>query len=383
MDEVISFYAGSSLFVPIVVFITGIAYFILVLSYYRGWKKIPEFQSSGNRKVSLKLSVIIPFRNEKESIPDLIEDFEKQDLEKDLFEVVLVDDHSGDGSYELVQKLVQSITNFKLIRNRGEGKKEAVLSGIENSSGELILTTDADCRRGHKWLSAMHEFYIQERPRMIIGSVLPETRTGFFHELQALEFLSLIGSTAGAAGIKRPVMCNGANLAYERKELQNFNDPLALSQTSGDDIFLLLALKKISRDKIYFLKSKDAAVYTSMNETPGDFWLQRIRWVSKARTYRDMDVIFSAFLIWFMSFACLALIPAFIISSNYLYMFIFLSLLKWIPDYILLKSLTKYYDRKNLMRWYLPLSAVYPVYVVVTGFLGLFWKSYQWKGRKY
>jgi len=383
MDEVVSFYEGLSLLFPIIVSITGVTYFILILSFYRGWEKMTEFQVSGTRKTSLKFSVIIPFRDEEKFILSLIEDLDKQDLEKDLFEVVLVDDHSADGSYELALDIIQSLPNFKLIRNPGEGKKEAILYGIENSIGELIITTDADCRRDYTWLSVMHEFYLQESPRMIIGPVLPETADGFFQKLQALEFLSLIGSTAGAAGIKRPLMCNGANLAYERKVMQGLNDPLALSQTSGDDIFLLLALKKISREKIYFIKSTNAAVYTSMSETLGDFWHQRIRWVSKSKTCRDKDVFFTAFLVWLMNLVFLALIPASIISPNYLYIFVFLILLKWIPDFILLKSLTKYYGRRDLMRWFFPLSVVYPVYVVLTGFLGLLGISYQWKGRKF
>ena len=383
MDEVVSFYAGLSLFFPIIISVTGVTYFILILSFYRGWGKLPESNESGTREASLKLSIIVPFRNEKESILSLVEDLDKQDLEKDLFEVVLVDDHSSDGSYELALDTIQLLPNFKLIRNRGEGKKKAVLCGIENSTGELIITTDADCRRAYTWLSVMHEFYIQESPMMIIGPVLPETGDGIFQKLQALEFLSLIGSTAGAAGIKRPLMCNGANLVYERKVIQDLNDPLALSQTSGDDIFLLLAVKKISREKIHFIKSTNAAVYTSMSESLGDFWLQRIRWASKAKTYRDKDVLFTAFLVWLINCTFLALIPASIISPNYLYMLVLLIFLKWIPDFVLLKSITNYYDRKDLMRWFFPLSVIYPIYVVLTGFLGLIGKSYQWKGRKF
>ena len=218
---------------------------------------------------------------------------------------------------------------------------------------------------------------------MIIAPVLPETGSGFFQKLQALEFFSLIGSTAGAAGIKRPLMCNGANLVYERSVVQGLKDPLVLSQTSGDDIFLLLALKKNSKEKIYFIKSKKSAVYTSMSKTLGSFWLQRIRWVSKSKTYRDKDVLFTALLVWLINFVFLALVPASIISSLYLYMFVVLILLKWIPDFILLKSVTKYYDRKDLMRWFFPLSVVYPFYVVMAGFFGLIGKSYQWKGREF
>lgn len=383
MDEVISFYADLPLFIPLIVSITGITYFFLILSFYRGWKKLPEFHRTGNRKESLKMSVIIPFRDEKESILYLIEDLNKQDLEKALFEVVLVDDHSADGSSELVLDIIQSSPNFKLIKNRGEGKKEAILYGIENSIGELIITTDTDCRRDYSWLSSMHEFYIQESPRMIIGPVLPETGDGVFQKLQALEFLSLIGSTAGAAGLKRPVMCNGANLVYEKSVIQDLNDPLALSQASGDDIFLLLALKKISKEKIYFIKSANAAVYTSMSKTLGDFWIQRIRWASKSKTYRDKDVLFTAFLVWLINSIFLALIPASIISRSYLSMLVFLILLKWVPDFVLLSSVTKYYNKKDLMRWFFPLSVVYPAYVVLTGFMGLFGKSYQWKGRKF
>lgn len=91
------------------------------------------------------ISIIIPFHNEKENLPLLMEKLFKV-LKKInvLWEIVLVDDGSTDGfeSFCLKEKNIQKIV---LVRHRKRlGKGEALKTGIENSKGEIIVFMDAD-----------------------------------------------------------------------------------------------------------------------------------------------------------------------------------------------------------------------------------------------
>jgi len=100
------------------------------------------------------ISVIVPFYNEKESLPILIEQLvnELNKLKKE-YEVVLVDDGSDDNSISNLKtqfsswrtKLQLKSKNFKiLIHKKILGKGEALKTGIENSKGEILIFMDAD-----------------------------------------------------------------------------------------------------------------------------------------------------------------------------------------------------------------------------------------------
>ncbi|MBI5123650.1 glycosyltransferase family 2 protein [Candidatus Roizmanbacteria bacterium] len=106
------------------------------------------------------ISIIIPFYNEAESLPVLVNqliDTLKKVSEK--WEVVLVDDGS-----EEISNIKYQISNIKLIRHRKRlGKGAALKTGIENSSGEIIVFMDADLQDDpkdiHKFLKKINEGY--------------------------------------------------------------------------------------------------------------------------------------------------------------------------------------------------------------------------------
>ncbi|MGB9882990.1 MAG: glycosyltransferase family 2 protein [Microgenomates group bacterium] len=91
------------------------------------------------------ISVIIPFYNEKENLPilidKLIEEFKKI---KEVYEIILVNDGSNDNFQPLILKYLKN-KNIKLIDHRKrKGKGEALKTGVENSIGEIIVFMDAD-----------------------------------------------------------------------------------------------------------------------------------------------------------------------------------------------------------------------------------------------
>src|SRR5690606_10753973 len=130
-------------------------YATLVLFLVRGWKNLRDFKLD-DRGPHTKVSVIIAARNEENNIAVTIEDILQQNYPSHLFELIVVDDHSTDKTAEIISSYAQQ--GVKLIRlNESEAlnsyKKKAIAEAIKISSGELIVTTDADCRMGDKWLA--------------------------------------------------------------------------------------------------------------------------------------------------------------------------------------------------------------------------------------
>jgi hypothetical protein len=90
--------------------------------------------------------------------------------------------------------------------------------------------------------------------RLIIAPVELKSNLKIFQQLQKLEFASLVASGAGAAAFGKPILCNGANLAFPKKIYSIHVNDLHNELLSGDDMFLLESVKN-SKGKIRFLKS--------------------------------------------------------------------------------------------------------------------------------
>src|SRR5690606_28226543 len=134
---------------------------IFILHYFSFLIKILKGLKSFDNKFNLKtedefISVIIPFRNESENILMSLQSVESLDYPNDKYEVIYVDDDSEDDSFTKLCNAISS-PNIKVIKAVDKveykaHKKRAVELGIERSKGEIIVTTDADCRHSPEWL---------------------------------------------------------------------------------------------------------------------------------------------------------------------------------------------------------------------------------------
>lgn len=96
--------------------------------------------------LQVDISVVIPTFNEEENIEKLLRGIDDA-LANDGYqrEIVVVDDNSPDGTSELVSKLSREIPSVKLIcRSQRLGIGSAIVDGMKNSSGKIIVTMDAD-----------------------------------------------------------------------------------------------------------------------------------------------------------------------------------------------------------------------------------------------
>lgn len=360
---------------------------VLILSYTFGWFKLKNFIAKSGFVPKTKASIIIPARNEEENILNLLSDFGKQSIEPEYYEVIVVDDNSTDKTTKIVQSFINSHPNFslqlKVLKKGSENtayKKKAIQEAIQQSGGELIITTDADCRLGPKWLETILQSYEKDKPKMIVGPVSFHNETSAFENMQTLEFLSLIAITGGAIQIGKPIMCNGANLAYEKSayvKAGGFGDD---KFSSGDDVFLLYKIMKIfGNDSVKFLKNYDAIAFTEAKKNLKDFIQQRTRWASKNKGYNFKILFVSSSVYFFNLLITIGLIAC--IFKHTLVNYVMAALvIKTFIELPILVGISKFVNRSRIFLYSLPLVFLYPLYIVLTGALGIF-GIYTWKGR--
>ena len=336
-------------------------YVFMLLIIFRSLIQIKTFKASTEPYTFI--SVIVACLNEQKNLPVLLNSLASQNYPKDLFEVIIVDDNSNDNTMEIATEFT-GMSNILAISNKGEGKKQALRTGITASNGKLIITTDADCTMEKNWIRTIAAFYEMNKAEMIICPVSIASEPGFFRRFQELEFLSLQGVTAGSACSGKATMCNGANLAFTREVYLNHSDNLHDEINTGDDIFLLHSLKKVRGSKIFWLESSDALVTTESSSTIGSFLKQRKRWISKGKAYKDSYTIILSIVTFTAIILQLFYFIAGLIYPVLTGVFLAILVLKSVPDFLILLNSSGRYNKRYLMRWFLPAQLLYPFYVL-------------------
>lgn len=364
--------------------LAAVSYAVLILGFTAGWLRLPVFGHSNNSGVSF--TVIVPARNEGKHIMQLLILLRNQQYPKEKFEVIVVDDHSADGTAKIVKQKISSgyLSNVRLLKsadiNGVKGKKNALTIGVEQARFNWIVTTDADCIMGRHWLQTISDFIEQQQPDMVIGQVAVTPGESHFSQMQALEFMSLSGTSAGAAALGKPIMCSGANLAFRKDQFEKVGGYSGNEQfVSGDDMFLMHKFKKLPGAKISFLKSHGAIVYTSAVSDIWEFFRQRGRWAGKAGGYTDAFTVLTGLVVVMMNLLVVTgVIGGSLFSKTVLLNALLLLVLKAMVDFPLLYSLTGYFRKRELMWLFPALSLIYPLYLAASLFSGFFFKP-AWK----
>ena len=336
-------------------------YFYLIIRVWRSLQKLKPYKPVSYK--SIFISIIIPCRNESVHLPFLLNDISLQDYPEDSFEVIVIDDNSTDSTSGIISDYIK-IKNLSIIKNEGAGKKAAIRTGINYSKGEIIITTDADCRFKGKWLKTIGSYFIDKKPEMLICPVQLENKSGFFNRFQEIEFLSLQGVTAGCANQENAIMCNGANLSFTKTAYQQHSDNLHDEIASGDDIFFLHSLKKQPGAKIMWLESSDARATAASSTGITEFLSQRKRWISKGSAYKDKPTIIMAIVTFVTILILLSLAILSFFNPLFIQVLVISFLLKAVPDFLILFNTTGRYSRKPLLRWFLQAELMYPFYVL-------------------
>ena len=371
-----------------IVILLFFCYSALIIYYWQSWRAIPDYILS-SQPMQTNISVIIPARNEEKNIRKLLTALENQTYPKEFFEVIIVDDHSTDATAAIVQQF----SSAKLLQLKDDGinsyKKKAIETGIAAANNELIVTTDADCIPGNEWLQTIASFKEEKKsvfvaaPVSIKAELSPgEERNKLLSFFQTLDFLVLQGITGASVYKNSFSMCNGANLAYERKAFYEVNGFTGIDDiASGDDMLLMHKIWKKHPDKVHYLKSKDAIVSTAPMKTWKAFFNQRIRWASKARKYDDKRITDVLILVYLFNLSFLFLLIAGCWLPVYWLLFIGLWVAKTIIEFPFVYSVATFFDKQKMMIYFFFFQPLHIFYTIVSGAFGQFGK-YEWKGRR-
>ena len=119
----------------------------------------------------LDISVVVPLYNEEESLTELCEWISRVMKSHGFtYELLLVDDGSDDHSWEVIQNLSSTNKAIRGIRfNRNYGKSAALNVGFQKSTGDVIITMDADLQDSPDEIPALHEKIKKEGYDMVSG----------------------------------------------------------------------------------------------------------------------------------------------------------------------------------------------------------------------
>ncbi len=121
--------------------------------------------------VQPNLSIVIPFLNEEESLPELYSWISRVLDEAGLtFELILVDDGSSDDSWDFVSTLTNDdkrVSGIRFLRNYG--KSQALHAGFLGCNGRVVCTMDADLQDSPEELPELYKLIVEEGYDMVSG----------------------------------------------------------------------------------------------------------------------------------------------------------------------------------------------------------------------
>ena len=376
-------------FFLLIFFLLLVGYAILIGYYHNAWNKLPLY-TAPEAVPQTAVTVVIPARNEQQALPALLQSLRQQQYPSHLWELIIIDDHSTDDTLRILQEAAASWPQLKVMElakiplpeNASSAfKKRAIQAGVEQATGKLIVTTDADCIFHPRWLHTLASFYEDHGAKFIAAPVLIKARHKLLDVFQTIDFLTLQGITGAAVYKKMHSMCNGANLAYEKavfEEVRGFEQIDHLP--SGDDMFLMHKIYKKYPDKVFYCKSTDAIVETAPAPDWKAFIHQRIRWASKADSYDDKRIFWALLLVYCSNLGFPILLILGFWKPLAFFFLIILLLAKVLIEFPFVNAVAIFFRQQRWMRYFLVLQPLHILYTIIAGWLGKF-GHYEWKGR--
>lgn len=118
------------------------------------------------------VSVIVPVRDGAASLPALLASLEDQELARDRYEIIVVDNASRDGTGD-----VAALRGARVVFEPRPNRSRARNAGAREARSDLLAFIDADCTAAPHWLSALLAYHTQNPAPLVAGRVLIETRT--------------------------------------------------------------------------------------------------------------------------------------------------------------------------------------------------------------
>ncbi|MDR3130103.1 MAG: glycosyltransferase [Treponema sp.] len=228
----------------------------------------------------LKVSVIVPLRNEERRIGGLLESLALQDYPE--AEYIFVDDCSTDSGPEMLRRFAGTRERVRIITldvNPGINRKQyALLKGMEAARGGLLLFTDADCRVPPSWIGAMAA-RISGKTGLVIGPVFKkEGGAGFFRHYQSFDHAIRYLYLAGTVGLGAAGGGFGNNLIVSREALESIGGYAQVPPSLTEDAALVSMIRERGEYGVRAALGRDVWVRTRGEDAWKPMINQTLRW---------------------------------------------------------------------------------------------------------
>jgi poly-beta-1,6-N-acetyl-D-glucosamine synthase len=324
------------------------------------------------------VSVIVCARNEAENLKKNIPRILNQNYHS--FELLVVNDGSTDETENiLLESYMESSTLRRLnVKDKpeGSGKKYALAKGIEASSYELLLLTDADCEPvNNNWIDGMQKG-IRGPIEIVLGYAPYFKKKGFLNLFIRYETVYTAIQYLSFALIGLPYMGVGRNLAYKKKlffQTGGFSTHEHLL-SGDDDLFINTAAHThntaICIDKQTFVYSEPETTWTS-------YFRQKSRHLTTGKHYkRTHQAILGTLSLGHI----LHMLGGFILICKFSIIFVLLIYVaRMLIVLMIMRPILKKLDETSLWKWIPLLDVVFVIYLLVFAPVLLFRKHKQWK----
>jgi len=352
------------------------AYLLQVLILIRGLTIGQHDPVSNERPL---VSVVIAARNEEANLAACLESVLVQTYEQYAYEVIVVDDHSTDRTSEICESYARRFKNVRIINppppGEFKGKTNALIHGIDECTGEIILITDADCVVPHTWIEHTVGYY---SPRMGIvgGMTLQFTRTRF-EGMQSLDWAYLLGLASSAVAYKNPLSTIGNNLSFRRAAYDSVGGYRKIKFSITEDYALFQAIIAEGSWEYAYPIAPEVLVMTEPCRTFRSVWRQKHRWGKGG-----LDMRLSGFWVMGIGFVTHALIVGLLATGSVAIAGGTL-LAKCIGDYAFLHTVLKKLNRLHELRHFYAFQFYFMSYVLILPLAVIFGGSVRWKERSY
>ncbi|UCE05105.1 MAG: glycosyltransferase, partial [bacterium] len=370
-------------------YLITVTYFLILLSFFIGLF-FPNKQQSTKK---YRVSVVVAARNEQQNIGSLLSELVQQSYPSSKYEIVIVNDQSEDCTGEIINEFVSKYDNVKHIHAISDketgliAKKNALNQGIRQSTGELILSTDADCHVKPTWIETMVSYFTDD-----VGMVIGFSQLGdkqypylFIERLQAIDFLSLMAAAQGSSNLNFSLAVSGQNIAYRKAAFEAVGGFEKIKhRISGDDVLLLQLIRKYTNWKIKFAPSERAFNWTQPEKTIKSFLNQRKRWASNGSYQIRLNKIFFFFIVSVFVTNLILLLgtPIYYLLYHNIKIPLICLLAKIMVEFLITLKGSLVYQRTDLIK-YFPIWAFLQLpYVIFTGLMGTLGR-FIWKDRNF
>jgi len=143
----------------------------------------------------MKLSVVIPCYNERETIEAVVEAVRSAPVPD--VEIIVVDDGSTDGTRDLLQRRPRGWVDKIVLQDRNRGKGAALRAGFQNATGELVIVQDADLEYDPREYQILIAPILEDRADVVFGSRFLSGRPHrvvYFWHMVGNRFLTLLSN---------------------------------------------------------------------------------------------------------------------------------------------------------------------------------------------